>query len=449
MWYTNILLSLAWAFCTHTSAPIDAVSVSLDRQAIAKQMEEWLNTGCLDNWYPRCIDAEAGGFYSDFDEEWNLSGKQNKMIVTQARHVWSLSVAAEFYPDRDYLSMAKHGFEFLRDHMWDAEVGGFFQTVDRNGAAIAGDDASDIIKTAYGNAFGIYGCSAYYRASGNEQSLDLAKKAFAWLEEHSHDPQLLGYFQFLKRDGTARKAGHTAPPKDQNSSIHLLEALTELYHVWPDPLVKERLDEMLVLIRDTITGDKSYLTLFSQADWTPVEYRDSALEVRQAHYNLDHVSFGHDIETAYLLMEASHVSHHAEDEKTKMVAKQMVDHTLKNGWDKESGGIYDAGYYEVVGGPMKIIHHTKAWWAQLEAMNTMLIMADMYPDDEIKYEDFFVKQVQHIDQYLVDKTNGGFYIHSIDESPKAIQVHKGSIWKGNYHNLRSLVNCIKRLRNDH
>ena len=64
--------------------------------------------------------------------------------------------------------------------------------------------------------------------------------------------------------------------KDQNSSIHLLEALTELYQVWPDPLVKERLAELLYLVRDKITNSKGDLALFFQPDWTPVSFRDSS-----------------------------------------------------------------------------------------------------------------------------------------------------------------------------
>ncbi len=94
--------------------------------------------------------------------------------------------------------------------------------------------------------------------------------------------------------------------KDQNSSIHLLEALTELYAVWPDPLVRERLDEMLRLIRDVITTPKGNLVLFLQPDWTPVSFRDSSEAVVLKHRYVDHVSFGHDVETAYLMLEASH-----------------------------------------------------------------------------------------------------------------------------------------------
>jgi mannobiose 2-epimerase len=72
-----------------------------------------------------------------------------------------------------------------------------------------------------------------------------------------------------------------SPPKDQNSSIHILECFTELYKVWPDSTLKERLYSMLRLVRDTIITDKGYMVLFFQSAWTPVSYRDSDAVARE------------------------------------------------------------------------------------------------------------------------------------------------------------------------
>lgn len=255
-----------------------------------------------------------------------------------------------------------------------------------------------------------------------------------------------GYFQFLLEDGTALKEGHTNPAKDQNSSIHLLEALTELYMVWPDTLLKDRVREMLVLIRDTITTEEGHLTLFLDKDWNPATYRDSSEEVIRQHIHTDHVSFGHDIETAYLLMEASHVIHDSEDALTRQKAKIMVDHTILNGWDSINGGIYDGGYYFKDKPGMTIVLHEKAWWSQVEAMNTLLIMTDLYPNDPLKYEDYFLKMWTYTKDYLIDKEYPGIFVKGLDQSPNAKTADKAGIWKGNYHNVRSFLNCVKRLR---
>lgn len=442
-----LLLFLACKSATQPETTHHEMSASFNRDSLASEIEQWMLKACVESWYPRAIDSMYGGYLSDFNYKWELDGRQNKMIVTQARHVWTASTLAEYYPDNPlYLAVARHGFEFLRDKMWDTGNGGFYQLVSREGIPIGGDPQYGQIKTAYGNAFGVYGLAAYYRVSKNEEALDLAKKAFAWLEQHSHDPVKGGYFQFLLEDGSALREGHTNPAKDQNSSIHLLEALTELYMVWQDDLLKERVREMLVLIRDTITTDQGYLTLFLDKDWNPATNRDSGEEAIRQHIHEDHVSFGHDIETAYLLMEASHVIGDSEDALTRKKAKIMVDHTIHQGWDAQNGGIYDGGYYFPDKPGMTIVLHEKAWWAQVEAMNTLLIMSDLYPGDPLHYEDYFLKMWEYTKNNLIDKEYPGIFVKGLDQSPDARMAAKGGIWKGNYHNVRSFLNCMKRLR---
>ena len=61
------------------------------------------------------------------------------------------------------------------------------------------------------------------------------------------------------------------------------------------------------------------------------------------------------------------------------VAKKMVDHALQNGWDDSVGGFYDEGYYFKDKEGITITHDTKNWWAQAEGLNTLLMMADLFP----------------------------------------------------------------------
>ena len=417
-------------------------------QKIFNELSEALNKGILDTWYPRTIDSVYGGFLSDFDFKWELKGSQNKMIVTQSRHVWTCSTVAEFYPDRkDYfLKMANHGFQFLKDKMWDPKLGGFFTLVDQQGNVMKSGKADRIIKEAYGNAFAIYGLAAYVRQTNDTAALSLAKKAFQWLDQHSYDPQYGGYFQFLETDGTPLKEGLLGvPPKDQNGSIHLLEAFTELYRVWPDSLVKERLLMMLGLIRDKITAPKGYLQLFLNQDLSPVSYRDSAEDVRKNQWRHDHISFGHDIETAFLMLEASEIAGLENDTLTLRKAKKMVDHSIENGWDKTVGGFYEAGYYFKNQDTVTIIKDTKNWWAQAEGLNSLLLMAELFPNDPHNYKSLFLKEWEYIDTYLIDHEHGDWYSNGTDKEPGEKLAMKSHIWKGNYHTSRSLMNCMKRL----
>jgi mannobiose 2-epimerase len=430
--------------------PVSAQNSAGDRTHIAAEMEKSIRTEMLNKWYPDAVDREFGGFLSTFSYDFKPTGTQDKMIVTQARHTWTTSKAAERYPEVAYYrENSRHGFHFLRDVMWDKQYGGFYTLVDRQGK-VKSDG-----KEAYGNAFGLYALSAYYHMSHDTAALNLAKKSFNWLEKHSHDPIHKGYFQNLRRDGSPirRDASVSSTDrtgyKDQNSSIHLLEALTELYGVWPDPLVRERLAEMLHLIRDVITTPKGNLVLFLQPDWKPVSFRDSSEAVVLKHRGLDHVSFGHDVETAYLMLEASHVLGLKNDTKTLEVGKRMVDHALANGWDKKLGGFYDQGYYFKDKPGMTIIGAAKNWWTQAEGLNTLLLMADLFPNDSHRYFDQYRLLWQYCQTYLIDHQYGEWYEEGLDHDPQRKTALKGHIWKAAYHTYRALSTCVDESKNKH
>ena len=415
-----LLLIGAGLFLNLSCTTPPKVSPKSDQQILI-ELTESLKTGILNVWYPRTIDTIYGGFLSDFDYQWERKGPQNKMIVTQSRHIWTCSEVAEFYPEKKeyYLKIARHGIQFLKDKMWDSKNGGFFNLVDREGKVLSSGKTDRIMKDAYGNAFALYGLSAYARVSGDTSALSLAKKTFQWLDQHSYDPLFGGYYQFLEADGTPLKGGYNGtPPKDQNSSIHLLEALTELYRVWPEPVDKERLFMMLALVRDQITHPKGYLQLFLNPDISPVSYRDSAEEVRKKHWQLDHISYGHDVETAYLMLEASEVAGLENDSVTLRKAKRMVDHALQSGWDKTVGGFYDAGYYFSDQDTVTIIKHTKNWWAQAEGLNALLMMSYLFPDDPHQYKSLFLKEWEYINTYLIDHEHGDWFSSGTDQEPE-------------------------------
>ena len=442
-----IFLLFAVAACAQKKS----AEKSNERLQLAAEMDRSIQTELLNKWYPRSVDSLYGGFLSTFTYNFQPTGPQDKMIVTQARHVWSNAIASGLYPDvKHYKECARHGFSFLNDVMWDKVNGGFFTLVDRKGNVI---DSTE--KVTYGNSFGIYASAAWYRASGDTAALSLAKKCFWWLEKNCHDPIYKGYYQNLLPDGTPIKRTAAVPStstigyKDQNTSIHLLEAFTELYAVWPDPLLRERLQEMLWLTRDVITNKKGNLVLFLQPDWTPVTFRDSSEAVILQHRHIDHVSFGHDIETAYLMLEASHVLGLKNDTATMTVAKRMVDQALQNGWDKKTGGFYDEAYYFRDKKDITIIRNSKNWWAQAEGLNTLLLMADHFPNDPLQYFEKFKMMWHYIQTYLIDHENGDWYQEGLDTRPEQKTGLKGHIWKGTYHHLRSLSNCVQTLKSKH
>lgn len=195
---------------------------------ISKDIEALLKDNMLNNWYPSTIDSTNGGYYSDFAYNWERVKRQHKFIVTQARHLWTLSKVADKYPNEDYEAYAEHGFQYLKNTMWDSVYGGFYTIRDAQGKTTDTLGYYDE-KRAYGNAFAVYGLAAYYKLSKDSLALDLAKKAYNWIETNAFDSINGGYFQYLTRSGKPfHLTNHKSkaydsirfPYKDQNTAIH-------------------------------------------------------------------------------------------------------------------------------------------------------------------------------------------------------------------------------------
>jgi len=419
---------------------------------LSTQLLESLNSNIIKIWYPLTIDTAYGGFLSNFSFDWKPMKMQNKMVVTQTRHLWTLANAAIFLNNNKLLEHAIHGAKFITTKMWDNKYGGFFDLVDRTGIPLYSQTSPP--KTAYGNSFAIYGFTALYKATKDQTYLDWAIKTFRWLDKHAYDNVYGGYFQALTRQGKPIPQNVVSSElkdklkiwKDYNSSIHLLESFSSLYAVWKDSLLRKKLEEMFYIVRDTIVDKRGFLLLHFARDWTHISLKSQPVQIFRKNIYVDHVSFGHDVETAYLLLEAEKTLYGKFSEKTLKISKKLVDHAIKYGWDKQKGGFYDAAYY--FNTEPEVVNKAKIWWTQAEGLNSLLLFYKLYPNNKSYYE-LFKKQWDYIDNYLIDQKYGGWYAEGLDTDSPQVSKPKAWTWKGNYHNVRALINCIKYLENNH
>ncbi len=413
-----------------------------DRYAqLAEEIEGHFLKEVLPFWFPRCLDQEHGGFRPQFRSDGTLGPLNDKTIVFQSRMTWVAAEVARRYPElaETYRNYARHGLRFLRTVMWDREYGGFYWGLDQNGQVTPSYGQE---KHLYGISFGLYAAANVYRATGDAEALQLAQDTFFWLEKHAWDNKHGGYWEAFARDGTPLTSpplpgsnGRANPQRDllgtpygfksMNSHIHILESLTELHRAWPSEEVTKRLHAVFLIVRDKIAVEPGCLNLYFTPDWRSVP---------------DHDSFGHDVETAYLLLEAAERLHLAGDPTTVGVAKSLVDHALEYGWDNRLGGFYDKG--TAFGRPYGL---EKIWWTQAEGLNALLLMHELFGTDDPRYWPQFVKQWQFIKQYQIDpKTGEWFDTVSAEGQPQIKDL--GHIWKAAYHNGRALMECAARLR---
>lgn len=432
-----LVLVLLLSRCAAPTPPSDYFGVPV------AEVEAELDT-LLHIWYPRIVDTVNGGYWTNFEYDWTPSAEQPKMLVTQARGLWTAARAAGVFPDSAvYWQAADHGYVFLTQSMWDTVRGGFYLNFP------VPAQAEVEYKLTYGNAFALYALAEYARINPDPAVLAWVKKAFGWLESAAHDPVEGGYFNVILADTTAltdparqpavARIGWGSPKwKDQNSSIHILEALTTTYQVWPDEVVQQRLEEMLRLVRDTMVNADGYLHLYFTHDWAPIRYRDSSRAFILDHLAIDHNSFGHDIETAYLLLDAAQALYGAPDSLTLRVAKRLVDHTLAYGFDRNYYGLFDRGYPFPGTDTIEIVDRRKTWWAQAEAWHALGLYARMYPQEPV-YAEAFRQMWAYIGREMIDRQYGEWYNQGLDTYPENRTARKAHPWKGAYHNGRALI----------
>lgn len=397
----------------------------------------------LSEWFPRVIDTIYGGYCTNFEYDWSRSNNQSKMIVTQARDMWTAARAAQLMPDSNlYTQYARHGFDYITKSMWDKEKGGFHLLVSPENSNIP-----EPYKLIYGNAFALYALAEYAKINPSEEVLSWIDRTFNWIDSVAHDDIYGGYFNLILDDELKRntiqnreflkKQGWGQPEwKCQNTSIHLLEAFTAVYKVMPSPKIHERLSEMLVLVRDTMVRPDSSLKLYFTSDWQPIDHSGKSKRFIQKNIYDDHISFGHNIETAYLIIDAAETLYGNVDNASLEVAEKLVKHSLISGFDKNYYGLFDKGY--TFNGQIEIMDERKTWWSQFEALHTLALMSHFFPDEET-YPKAFACMWKYIKEELYDKEYGGYYNNGIDKSPGDKKGRKAHNWKGPYHDGRALM----------
>jgi cellobiose epimerase len=390
----------------------------------------------LSVWFPRSVDREYGGFLCDFDHRWQLCGSQPKLLEYQARQTLAAARSSAHSPELASLrDIAIHGFAYLKRRMWDPGLGGWYRLLDR-----AGNASEGATKHGHGSAYAISACVACYKVTGDPECLELAKSTFIWLDKHAHDDRHGGYFVFYRQDGTPilssdegfgneRNLDVIGTPigfKDANTTSDLLKSFSDLYRVWPDALLKKRLEEILCIVRDRLVVAPGVMHMYAHPDWTPLP---------------DFVRYGQVVRSAYYIMVASESLFGTVDTRSKRVARSMIDTMLRAAWDSERGGFQLAGSSfgpTYIDGTV-IFVKDKCWWLQADGMKGLLALARLLDDDT--YQANFVRLWDYVKQYVIDPEHGGWFAAGLDTNPDARKGPKATMWKDCSHEVEALLDC--------
>jgi len=374
-------------------------------------------------WTGPALDQEQGGWLAWMDNDGRIDRTQPKGLVVNSRILWTFSAVHQIEPNELYRQMARRAFDFLRQRFDDTRHGGAFWRIDGDGKVL------DDNKKIYGQAFYIYALAEYHRAFGEPAALERAREIFALVERHAHDAQFAGYIEICRRDWSPAANSRLSEKdmdekKSMNNHLHLLEAYTNLHGVWPDPLVAERLRELLRLFLDRIMQpDTGHFHHFFNEQWKP---------------RSDSYTFGHDIEGSWLLYEAAEALGEAPLlERVRAAALGQAEAVLAEGLQPDGGLCYE-------GQAGRIIDAGREWWPQAEAVVGFLNSYQLGGDS--RFLDAADRAWNYIEQYMVDKVHGDWFWRVHPDGRPDLRQPKVSEWKGPYHSARACLQTMQRSR---
>ena len=396
---------------------------------ILNRMQQEMRTVLEDNilpfWANKMPDSVYGGFYGRITGTDKLEPQAVKGGVLNARILWTFSSAYRLLKKPEYLEMATRAKRFIIDRFYDKEQDGIYWSLDYTGCPL------DTKKQIYALGFAIYGLSEYYRATGNEEALNYAIRLFKSIEQYSFDPVKNGYREAFTRDWDEISDMRLSDKdenerKTMNTHLHILESYTNLYRVWKDACLERQLRNLIELFMDRILNHRTgHLELFFDDDWVS---------------KCRTISYGHDIETSWLLHEAALVlGDKALLEKVEPWVEYIAA-AADEGATAEGSMAYET--FSDKGMTDRDCH----WWVQAENVVGHINLYQYFGDEVALRKAFCCWE--YIKKHLIDYENGEWYwsvrsdgmINTIDD--------KAGFWKCPYHNGRMCMEMIERFTFD-
>ncbi len=413
------------------SEPVGEIGVlALDRKDFGRRVHAELTGNVLPFWANVAFDHERGGLHGRVNDDLVVDDSTPRTAILCARALWAFAASARGLGDPGYLDTATLAYDALLDHFVDPVHGGVFWSVDADGAVV--DDR----KQVYAQAFAVYALAEYARAIGSAPPLALARELVEVIERHGADPVHGGYIEACTRDWREIDDMRLSPkdlnaPKSMNTLLHVMEAYTTFVQVTGDATVRERLAELVEVILDhVVDAAAGRFRLFFDRAWRPLSAT---------------VSFGHDIEGAWLLAAAAAATGRADlRARAERAAVVMADAVYREGRDAEGAVLYELEP-DTDDHPAHLDTDSH-WWAQAEGAVGFL---DAYRiSGEPRFAEASRACWEFIERHHVDPVFGDWFKVLDGERHPRPEYPKVGPWECPYHHVRACLELIRRLNEE-
>jgi len=390
-------------------------------RALARAMEKDLRENILPFWADRVTDPVHGGFAGLVDDQGRADAEAPRGSVLNARILWTFSAVGRRYPDEAYREVARRAQGEVLGRFWDDVHGGLYWLVDARGALLVDR------KQTYALAFGLYALAECARAAADDEALEKAIVLFEAIEAHAKAAESGGYEEARGRDWRSLADVRLSEkdenaPRSMNTHLHVMEAYANLLRVWPQPRLRARLRDLVALHLDRIVdADTGHLRLFFDESWRPLG---------------DAVSFGHDIEASWLVVEAAEIVGDPELLARARETSQLLARTaLAEGLDPERGGLFAERSAKGV------LDDEKHWWMQAEAVVGFLKAWETSGREDLLAGAESVWSF--VERFLIDREHGEWRWRVERDGTPIPGLPTVEPWKCPYHNSRAALEVLE------
>jgi mannobiose 2-epimerase len=376
----------------------------------------------LNWWIENMVDESSGGFFGRIDGHGKLFTESPKSVILNTRILWTFSAAAKTTHREVDREIADRAFDYMRHHFVDTEQGGLYWMLDFRGRPINNR------KQIYAQAFAIYAFAEYYLLTGNNEAKKLAYALFEIIQKISYDPAEGGYFEAFDRSWNtiedvrlSEKDANEA--KTMNTHLHILESYTNLYKIDQNETVGQALESLIrIFLNRFINKDTFHLHLFFNENWD---------------LKSDVISYGHDIEFSWLIVEAaSALGNKSLLKEVEEASVKMAQCALEEGVDQD-GALINENH------PTDSMDSDKHWWPQAEAVVGFWNIWELTGNE--KFRKAAVDCWQFIKKFLKYPDDNEWYWRVNREGIPILSEDKAGPWKAPYHNGRMCIEMLHRL----
>lgn len=387
-----------------------------------KNIERHLKTKIIPFW-KKLHDYEYDGFYGSVDSfTLEINKHAQKGLVQQARILWSFSALSNHFMTDEYSLYIKSAYRFVMNSLKDSMNQGYYWLSNYQGKIL--DDR----KIVYGQGFVIYALAEYYKATKDQAAIDEAMNLFHLIEHYAKDENTHAYWEefdrtWQKSDCLILGDGVVNTVYTLNTTLHLLEAYTNLFDATKNVNVREAIIAILFFFKDHLYNpEKKSLYCYLDANLQSLNKI---------------ISYGHNIETAWLI-----------DEACEKIG--FSDDFISNMTNELAEEVYRDGFYN------QYVHNHRlndsrddsiVWWIQSESLTGFY--NHYQKTHEYTYLNACEKIWETVNQCLVDPRTDGEWFWSCKECFKPnYERGEAELWKTPYHNSRALMELLERMKKD-